>query len=654
LRLHAPRAEPGAPLAAALTFALALLLLPPWIAGMPSAGIDSSWALALSYAFDHGWQFGRDIVFTLGPYSFLYSKLFDPGNFRLALGLWLAFALAFALGANALFEGMRLPARLLATAALFAALGAGAWGPWFFADPFFLLVPLLFALLASDSGPSANPSSRGWLRAALLALSALGGLVKFTFLLFGLACVAVADLQRVRQRRLPWYTAAFAALTLAFFALAGQSPANFAAWIGGSLAITRGYGEAMQQSGSTAEVAGFIAVCSCFLLLALASERGRHGRARRPTGGIVPWLAWPAFVFLVFKAAFVRHDAHVLIGWSSMAAATVLCLARMVRLGAPRAARAAMAALCITTLGIAIARHCRHDHESFGRFANRNFGSGLLERADAARRFALGRLGAGLTPRYEASLAAIRAGHPLPAAAGTVDAMPWETATVIASGLPYHPRPVFQSFAAYDAALIELNRAFVRGPGAASAIVFEVDPIDQRLAAEDDGALWPDLVARYDATRLESGGVLLTLRPQPRPVRLAPIGAEVAAPWGTPVPVPAGAPMVWVSIDARKSVLGRLADLAFKLPVIDLVLTFEDGTRARRRLVPGIARSGFLLSPAIESANAFARLLQGDARLASAHRRVSRIQIDGPRGISWFYGDSVRVAFEQLSVDGAP
>ena len=644
------RAPATAAAAAALTLGLALLLLPPWLPAMPSPGIDSSWALALSYAFDHQWQFGRDIVFTLGPYSFLYSKLFDPANYRLCLALWLALAAAFATGANALFDGMQPRARLLATVALFAALGSAAWGPWFFADPFFLLIPLLFVLLALEPDPSRGRRSR----AALLALSALAGLVKFTVLLFGLACVAAADLHRARQRRLPWYTAAYAALTLAFFALAGQRPANFPAYLAGSIAITRGYGEAMQQSGSTVEVAGFIAIGACFLLLVLASERGARAPRRGAPDGLVACLAWVAFVYIIFKAGFVRHDVHMLIGWSSMAAAAPLYAGRMGRIGAPRAARAAMAGLCVVTLGIAVARHCRHDHESFTRFANRNFGAGLLERAHAAGRFALGRFGPGLAPRYEEALAQIRADHPLPALSGAVDSMPWETATVIANGLRYRPRPVFQSFAAYDAPLIELNRAFVRGPRAASVIVFDVDPIDHRLAAEDDGALWPDLIARYDAARLDSGGVLLTLRPQPRRVHIAPIGNEVAAAWGEAVPVPAREPLVWVTIDARKSVLGRIADLTFKLPELDMVLTLEDGTRARRRLVPGIARSGFLLSPSIETANAFARLVQGDASLATAHRRVSRIEIDGPRGIAWLYGDSVRVGFAQLSFDGAP
>ena len=38
---------------------------------MPSSGLDPSWRMALGYLFEHGMQFGHDVVFTYGPLGFV-------------------------------------------------------------------------------------------------------------------------------------------------------------------------------------------------------------------------------------------------------------------------------------------------------------------------------------------------------------------------------------------------------------------------------------------------------------------------------------------------------------------------------------------------------------------------------------------------------
>jgi hypothetical protein len=76
-----------------------VLVLPPWIPAMPDIGIDPSWAAVLNHAFTHHWQFGKDLVFTFGPFGFLYAKTFDPATYGWMLSAWIFFA--FALGGGA-------------------------------------------------------------------------------------------------------------------------------------------------------------------------------------------------------------------------------------------------------------------------------------------------------------------------------------------------------------------------------------------------------------------------------------------------------------------------------------------------------------------------------------------------------------------------
>lgn len=69
----------------------------PFSPKMPAPGIDPSWALGLNQAVAQGLAFGKEIIFTLGPYSSLYTKTYHPatdflmitGCLYLALSYWI-------------------------------------------------------------------------------------------------------------------------------------------------------------------------------------------------------------------------------------------------------------------------------------------------------------------------------------------------------------------------------------------------------------------------------------------------------------------------------------------------------------------------------------------------------------------------------------
>ena len=55
----------------------------------PWAGLDPGWAEALVQATDHGRIFGRDVVFTFGPYHQLYTRQISENLNLFLLGRWL-------------------------------------------------------------------------------------------------------------------------------------------------------------------------------------------------------------------------------------------------------------------------------------------------------------------------------------------------------------------------------------------------------------------------------------------------------------------------------------------------------------------------------------------------------------------------------------
>src|ERR1043165_9759047 len=67
----------------AATLAALFLVSQPW--HMSATGIDSSWMAALEYSYLKGLVLGRDVSFTFGPLSFVYTRLFHPATFPWAI-----------------------------------------------------------------------------------------------------------------------------------------------------------------------------------------------------------------------------------------------------------------------------------------------------------------------------------------------------------------------------------------------------------------------------------------------------------------------------------------------------------------------------------------------------------------------------------------
>ena len=59
--------------ALAAVFAIAVLRFIPFSPAMPESNLDPSWVLAMNQALSAHLVFGRDVVFTLGPYASVFT-----------------------------------------------------------------------------------------------------------------------------------------------------------------------------------------------------------------------------------------------------------------------------------------------------------------------------------------------------------------------------------------------------------------------------------------------------------------------------------------------------------------------------------------------------------------------------------------------------
>lgn len=53
-------------------------VLGPFAPVFPASGLDPSWQLGLNQALVQHLRFGKQVIFTFGPYAFLYTHLYTP------------------------------------------------------------------------------------------------------------------------------------------------------------------------------------------------------------------------------------------------------------------------------------------------------------------------------------------------------------------------------------------------------------------------------------------------------------------------------------------------------------------------------------------------------------------------------------------------
>ena len=162
-----------------LIVAAAMALFVPIAPLFPTADVDGSWAYALNVAVERGLVFGRDVLFTFGPFGIAYTEFYYPSLDTMMLLSAGLLGAAFVAGLLCLTAGWieRLGALLLV-----ALMGAMARDAVFFALPLTLLV--LVCRVAAPGPPRYAIAVSAFVRCSLallvMALSLLG-LVKGTF-----------------------------------------------------------------------------------------------------------------------------------------------------------------------------------------------------------------------------------------------------------------------------------------------------------------------------------------------------------------------------------------------------------------------------------------------------------------------------------------
>jgi hypothetical protein len=532
-------------------------------------------------AFARHLQFGRDLVYTNGPWGILYRG-FDPRTRWIVLAVSAVLAIVFA---STMVQLLR---KIHPAAAVAILIGAAAVLVSSGEDARFIAVGLL-VLLCGFLPPE---RARDVPLAAALALVAL---IKFSFLIIALFVITT---------RRSWEAAAVFVVAFVIFWLgAGQHLDVLPLFLARGFEISAGYASAASLGSGIP----FVCIGAAGLaIVAIVVERS-----------FIPAIAVVGMTWLLMKIGYVRaDDAH-----AQIADGLLLFFGLgYLLLRVPRARIPSLVAIVAVTLanGVALIDATRGDVHQLS-------------------------VGAGFSR--------LRPAEAGPHTDGTIDAYPYGSAALIAGGLRYAPRPVFESYMAWTPRLTELNAEHLRGTSAPEWLWVGIDSVDERYALFDDAPSWLEMMRRYE---IESSGDRLLLRKSAtvRPLALVPIGSA-AGRFNEDSALP-DVPLLWCAIDLHPTLLTRVEEIVARPPVIYIEIATADGKRAGYRAPVALLRAGFLASPHVTSIADLAALMRDQSGHRAKAIRVIGRGYDQPFTLRFSAVKTPVRASETLPVPASP
>ncbi len=595
----------------------------------PTADLDDSWRIALGWFFQHHLQFGRDVIFTYGPLGFLMGNTYGGALFGWMVA-WTAVKSAI-FAAVIVAQGRKLRGvSQVVYFVFFLLLGV------IYEDALQMIIIALLGweLVRRAGGPARRSTPLILLFLALLAI------IKFTNLLLATLAVAVAaGLEARRQPRAAlrpaaWYLGGF----LALWVLCRQNPLHLPAFLWYSWEFSQGYQASMGLPTPPVPFREGVIVLGALIAYTVLYWRLQADKVR----GLAHAAVLGAFIYLNWKHGFVRSDGHM-IGFFICALVPVTGFPVLME-DAPRWRW--LQRLLLVPAGILCVLGVRDALPGVVESAAAQLQGNLVSRISNLTHWSAYRR------TYDVRLQEQKTQVALPrvrAAVGqaTVDVLGFEQGVALFNGLNYHPRPVFQSYAAFTPGLARLNADFYASARAPEYALLKIQTVDDRLPSLDDAPLLYLFEHDYEYVLSEKGWQLWRRRAdRPDPATLQPRRLRtVAAALGVACPLDDLADQhVWAVIDVTPSLLGRLRDFLYKPAFVRLNVELTDGKRQSFRLPVPEGRTGFILNPLVTDLDSYMRFAGGKSL-----NWVRSITVDVAPGDRSFYRRRVRIGFFALT-----
>jgi len=466
----------------------------------PTIGLDPGWREALVQATDQGLGFGKDLIFTFGPYHQLYTNAISENLYPFAIGR-LVYGIAWG-AATISFARLSTPAAGWLLAVFMALCGSLSDDA-----PFYALQLAFLLIAASDLKRREMP---------LIALVYAGIITtifcKLSFavsagpiFIFAAFLLAIKFTPTLKQGALA--IAVAIGIPLMIWTASGQSIMNLLHYFfGPNLSIVLGYSSAMATDDPAAawQIPAFwIGAISIIALI----WRAVHFRLKNKFSAALISSASLFLFWTTFKAGMVRHDGHASIAGLSMASFAVLTIIFSIKTKADVAIYISAAGPLVLGLGITSQYfspiRSYLDEWLKKKLQNAYLFAKILPSTRARQKLQdIRQEGFDDIKKDAEDLSLIPKDE-------STDSMPWDITDIPANGLRYRPRPIIQSYSAYTPSLQELNRNHFLGKQAPMYLALHAQSIDGRNPPDLDYPSLEAISSKYQIIGNSSKGSLI-------------------------------------------------------------------------------------------------------------------------------------------------
>lgn len=563
-------------------FLLVFLLWVSWvdIPEPPIVELDSSWQAVLSYSEGKDYQFGKDIVFSYGPYGWLLSHYILPQ--QLDKKLFYEIIIKFIISSYIVFSitGLKYKSKLLFIL-LYCLSGI------YFTDNFITtqIVLIFYFVLCRRDIKIYN------ITFAFIILSFYAN-TKFTFTILVSLSVILAFIYNYPKKSKEFLITfiSFPFFYLLFWFYANQEFHSLHYFFLNSVSVTKSYSIAMGVEESFLIL--FIGFTSCIIVLIpcffLIIKNFKN----------IQYLPLPILfvlsVFLVWKHGFVRADHHVLALFGYFFSITLI-LSEI--LHKRLIYKPFLFVLPLSFVGIAFTDHKLITHA--GTFISHRFHDTTSMLFDINSTII----------DYNKKLKNLKSQHDLSpykkfVRNGTIDTIDSQQAVLLLNNLNYRPRPIIQNYKSYSNDLIRINSNFFASTKSPDFIFWKHGYIDNRFPSQGDSILTAGIPYCYNPLFETPYGLLMerknnfrmfeNLKKELIYQKFSKIGYEhilnTDEKYG-----------LWLTCNFKQPFLGALRSFLYKPPILHIEVTDVFNTSHTHRIIPSISSSGFLIHPFLKS-----------------------------------------------------
>lgn len=628
-------------------------LLWHWRSGIAAmgTGLDMSNFSAQGFATKYNIQWGQDIIFPYGPFWCLY----DMG--MILEWLDVEYLKLFQICYNGLFAALKtiilivLIHNFVGKSKAIATVIATVWificnNMICNAAYFTLLGTLLlienFQILHSEGGLENCKGRFLYFDILQVLLFSFAPMIKFSYfyLLLTWLIFSTAMLIWYKHGKVVVFNLLGVVVSMiCFWIIGGQNPKYLSSWIYYTLQLGGGYSEGMQYGKFLANefymvfLFALLTIGICLIIFLRSIQKKAWTIA-------VPLIFFSPICFVEFKEAFVRADMHVYVFRNffpviALFFVYILCtksnIKELLSIKYGEYFVTIMACLLIAfNLSInsteALFSYFQPTNDYWSYHENIGYGTRYVEAqkrdmADVSRLYGNSDILSLISPDE------------------TVDVYPTEYNMLFSNGLNYTPRRVTQSFCSFSAEMDKWSSDSV----VQDKIVYSFETIDGRYPLFDEPATMRQILLNYEVAASNDSYLLLE-RTASQGEAVKEIRGEQQVKVNSDIKIPqVDGQYIFMHVDWDMTLLGKLINLIFRVPITNIILTTEDGAEYVYRFVRGSAENGLYVTNLVSSTADMCDVFDG-----KVEQDIQSVRIEGN---TLFYKNDMTVSFSAVPIE---